>query len=585
MQPQRQNPQNISFLGTAAMTGGLVWLGDYLGAPIINGEIQPLPAAVWLAAGLGGLTLTIQSLELLARASNWKRMHTATGKGGTGGWAKKKHFKRELSRKKQGPFWGISADKSRTPLFIPYDSNAVTFGPAGSGKGETSVVPNCLSILDSKVIPDFKDAELSCMLKGELERRGERVIILNAPRKHTEIIGEGETYNPIDIVTDDLNRPGGLRDVMDDLREMTMQLRPEPASGESENTYFRNGARGRIADSILFESMIDEYDATLSSVSLLIEDRDRLDNTARWVAGIDLKGKPHPGGPMPIERTDWAKMHPPQDVAEFTQLVRARARNLVSLMDRPDNRTFESFITDAQQALAPFAFGRFAPAMGRSTFRMEDLKNGDKATSLFIIADESRPETSNAYIGLNQWCCMTALKRHTNKHKDVYFICDEANNYKVNGLIELLTWGRAYKLHVHIFCQNIAAFRKIYGQDGADTLISETEIKQFLPGQRLPEMLELMSKQLLGEQSVMAPNMGQGGQQTVFQDTLSESSRALMTLDELRRSDLGLLFVRRCRPIAFEPVSYAEVKPWRDGQVGINPFYGKPYRKPVKLRL
>ncbi|WP_461438148.1 hypothetical protein, partial [Marinobacter nauticus] len=135
MQPQQPKAQNPSLLGTAALTGGLIWLGDYLGAPVINGEIQPLPAAVWAAAGLGGLSLGIQSLELLARASNWKRMHSATGKGGTAGWATKKDFKPELARKKQGPFWGISADKSRTPLFIPYQSNAATFGPAGSGKG------------------------------------------------------------------------------------------------------------------------------------------------------------------------------------------------------------------------------------------------------------------------------------------------------------------------------------------------------------------------------------------------------------------------------------------------------------------
>ncbi len=576
--------RGTSFLATAMLAGAAIWLMIQLGPPVVGNAVQPWPAVVALIAAVAVLRLIISLFEGLAEFANWKTMRTATGKAGTAGWAKKKDYKAELARENKGPFWGMSADGKRTPLFIPYASNAVTFGPAGSGKGECSVVPNFMSIFDSKVVPDFKDAELTCMLKAAAEKRGEKCLVLNAPRKHVDIIGEGESYNPIDIIVDDLNRPGGLRDVMDDLREFTMQLRPEPPSGESENSYFRNGARTRIADAVLFEAMVEEYEATLSSVALLIEDRDRLEDTARWVAGINLEGEPLAGGPMPIERTAWAQKHDPQDVAEFAQLVRARARNLISLIDRPDNRTFESFITDAQQALAPFAFGRFAPAMGRSTFSMDELKGNKQPTNLFIIADESRPETSNAYVGLIMWCAMTALKRHSNKRRAVYFLCDEANNYKVNGLIELLTWGRSYSIHVHLFLQNLAAFRRINGEDGVATMLSETEIKQVLPGQRLPEMLDLITK-AAGEQSVMSPSMGKGENPLEIKADYSESGRHLMTPDELRRADRGVLFVRRCKPILFEPISYSEVEPWRSSQVGINPFYGEPYLKPVKLRL
>ena len=199
-----------------------------------------------------------------------------------------------------------------------------------------------------------------------------------------------------------------------------------------------------MSNGILYESMVDLYDATFSSVALLIEDRTRLEDMARWVAGVDIEGKPHPDGPFPIEQTEWAKAHDPQDVAEFAALVRARAKNLIALMSGGDNRTFDSFITGAQQALAPFAFGRLAPAMGRSTFRMSDLKEGDKPTTLFIVADASRMEAYKAFIDLVQWCCMTAVKRHENKGRPVYYILDEATNYKVNGLENLLTWGRSY---------------------------------------------------------------------------------------------------------------------------------------------
>jgi type IV secretion system protein VirD4 len=310
----------------------------------------------------------------------------------------------------------------------------------------------------------------------------------------------------------------------------------------------------------------------------------RLCDMARWVAGVDIEGKLHPYGPFPIEQTEWAKAHDLRDVAEFAALVRARAQNLIALMTGTDNKTFESFISGGQQCLAVFAFGRLAPAMGRSTFSMNDLKEGTKPTTLFIVADASRMEAYKAYIGLMQWCCTTAAKRHSNKERPVYFILDEATNYKVNGLENLLTWGRSYGLRLHLIFQDFAAFERTYGKTALDTLLSETEIKQFLPGQRSPKTLELISRQMLGDQTVMATGTSRSIDQFGLNENVSEAARPLATPDEIRRMQQGILFVRQYRPILFEPVSYAEIEPWRS-QVGINPFHGKPFRKKIKLRL
>ena len=297
-----------------------------------------------------------------------------------------------------------------------------------------------------------------------------------------------------------------------------------------------------------------------------------------------MDGKPHPDGAFPIEQASWAKYHSPEDLQEFKALLRARSLNLLSLMSGNDNRTFESFITGAQQALAPFAFGRIAPCLGRSSFRMSDVKEGKKPTSLFIVADASRMEAYKPFMGLMQWSCMTAIKRHPNKGRPVTFILDEATNYKINGIENLLTWGRSYGLRLHVIFQDLAAFERVYGRTALDTLLSETEIKQFLPGQRSPKTLELISKKLLGEQSIMSANVSQADNLNNPRESLSETGRSLMTEDEIRRTKHGILFIRQCRPILFNPVSYAEISPWRK-QVGINPFYGKPFLAPVRLRL
>ena len=557
---------------TAIALWGLQWVGP----PMVDGELQILSAITHAVAVIGGLRLLAEGLALLARFFEWLSSHSATGKEGTAFWARLKDLKAELNRKKQGPFWGVLAGGNK-PLFADYVSNAMTVAPAGSGKGICTVIPNLFSIRASKVIGDFK-GELLCILKVALEAMGQVVLFLNPGGLWKEIVGEGHSYNPLDIIVDDLHRPGGLRDVPDDLRELCAQILPEPAETEGDNTYWREGSRRIMADAILLETMVEEYDATLSSAALLIEDRDALKDQLHWVLGLDKEGNPDPKGPMPIGQTEWAKYHDPQDVAEFVKLVRSRAANLLALMG---TKTFDSFISGSQQALAPFAFGRLAPAMRRSTFSMNDLKDGDRPVNLFIVADASRMEAYKAYIGLIQWCAMTAIKRHPNKSKPVYFIMDEATNYKIHGLESLLTWGRSYGLRLHLIFQDLSAFERVYGKSALETLLSETEIKQFLPGQRSPKTLEIMSK-MLGDQSVMAASLAR--QQASLHENMSEAGRPLMTPDEIRRCPYGLLFVRQAPPALIEPVSYAEVHPWRK-QAGINPFHGKPFLKKVRIRL
>ena len=134
---------------------------------------------------------------------------------------------------------------------------------------------------------------------------------------------------------------------------------------------------------------------------------------------------------------------------------------------------------------------------------------------------------------------------------------------------------------LHLIFQDLSAFERTYGQAALETLLSETEVKQFLPGQRSPKTLEMISK-ALGNRSVMAASLSRD--QTGLHENMSESARPLMTPDEIRRSKHGLLLVRRAPPALIEPISYAEVHPWRR-QAGINPFHGKPFLKKVRLKL
>ena len=147
----------------------------------------------------------------MANLLDWTSAHRSTGKSGTARWAKHKELKAEICANDTGPFWGISA-KERKKLFIDTASNAYAVGPSGSGKGHTAVVTMIFTIPDSKVIMDFKP-ELLMVCKRGLEKRGQRVVGLNPFRKYIDIVGPSDSLNVLDVLTDSLNTPNGLRNV------------------------------------------------------------------------------------------------------------------------------------------------------------------------------------------------------------------------------------------------------------------------------------------------------------------------------------------------------------------------------------
>ena len=289
---------------------------------------------------------------------------------------------------------------------------------------------------------------------------------------------------------------------------------------------------------------------------------------------------------MPIQESPWVSLHDPGDVENYIAHYRGVAAGIADLLGTEDSRTADSFITGAQQALARFNITtRAHKKTRRSTFRFAEQKEGDHPTTVFIIADASRINAQKPILGLIQWCMMQELKRHDNKERPVYLLADEATNFKIHDLGSLMTWGRGYGLRLHLFLQSFSAFRSVYGRDTLNVLLSETEIKQFLAGQREPETLELIEK-VLGQQSIIARGHSGTRDRAFGVDGTSyrEDGKPLMTADEIRRTDKTILIIRKNRPMLTDLPVIAEIEPFRS-LININPFHGRPFLKPVRLRI
>ena len=548
--------------------------------------ISAIAAFVFFAAGSA---LLAEGLWYVGDYLDHIKVKIPIGNKGSASWVKSlRELGKDVTLTRWAPYWGKFKGRA---VMADYASNALTIGPPGTGKGVGVIQPTTLSIHEDKIVIDFK-GENTCVLADALRKRGETVRVLNLGDQLSEIIGPSDEYNPLCLIADNFQRPGGLLDISDDVEEMSLQLYAEPNSGGGDDKYFRDGSRNKIGFAANTCVLIDGPQATLGDMAKLLSDRESLLKHALWACGKLPQKSEHDTEEetysiMPIEDSPWAELHTPEDVTAFCTYYRSMADGIASLLKQSESKTADSFLTGAQQALSRYNVAtRAHKHTQRSSFRFSELKEGDNATTVFIIADPSRINAQKGPLALIQWCAFQELKRHPNKHRSVYVLADEAANFVIHDLQSLLTWGRAFGIRLHIVLQSFSAFRSAYSKETLETLLGQTEIKQFLPGQSEPEALDIIEK-MLAEQSIIsksnsgntdAPGSGLSG------FGYNEEAKPLMSRDEIRRTDKTILIIRRNNPMLVDLPPIAAIWPFRN-QIGINPYHGKKFLRRVVLRL
>lgn len=274
-----------------------------------------------------------------------------------------------------------------------------------------------------------------------------------------------------------------------------------------------------------------------------------------------------------------------QDMADFAAFMKSIAQPIAAMIAMQDSRTYESFVSGAQQKLRGFAsISRASQKMKTCSFRFADLKEGDRPTTVFLMLDSNKKEALAPALGVLIWGALLELRRHPNKSRDVVVYADEISNFEWQGLGSFITWSRAYSIKLFFVLQTYAAFALQHGEPTLKILKNESEIVQILPNTSDPETLKELAE-LMGERSVIATNHNRdAGALGIRGQSLNEESCHVMSADEIRRTNKTIFLLKNHHPMLMDLPSIAEIHPWRT-QIGINPFHGKPYLKPIKLRI
>ena len=542
----QQEPSLVLVIAFTGLFGWSAWK-----SLAFHAAFPPLPYVlgfVTLALGFRAFGLTLIRLRnILIR----RDAMAATTQRGSASWATSNDLKRAGLYETSGVFLGC--DTEGRPLFFDGEIHGLTLAPAGSGKTIAFSVPAlCHSTLPI-IVSDFKGT-LAVMTKSLREKQHKQeVFCVNPAHLYADHLGTPARYNPLQILLDDWMATEKNKDLIADAQSIALQLCPEPPAA-GENTFFRNGSRKIIVFVLVFfityhgadKAKLSEVLSLLRNVKLLIE------ACKMAMTSLVLNG----------------------ELADV-------AADLHYKLTAQDTRQVDSFLEGAIQSLAAFSSsGWLAESTSMCDFRFKDLK--ERPATVYLIADPTKMKVFAPWLGLMGWAAITELTR-CQSTKPVFFLLDEATNFRIENLSNSLTGLREFGIRVWFVIQELEEYARVYGRESLETLLSQTEAKQIF-GASGAKTCELISR-MLGEQTVKSLhfNLGRKPYDPIAQ-SVGEQARRLLTPDEVRQFTDTILFIRNLPPIHAVKTGYHEVKPWSDW-VAANPLFGSKLQGKTRVRL
>ncbi|MEP1932165.1 MAG: type IV secretory system conjugative DNA transfer family protein [Roseibium sp.] len=465
---------------------------------------------------------------------------------GTAGFLSEKEARRiGLHKRRTGSrFVGVLG---KTALWLYTETHTLILGPAGSAKSSTAFMNALASNSESCIVVDIKREFRETTSELRRKKFQHRIITLDVSSDETDFL------NPLDYIFLFLqkNSPVALSLAWG----LIMQLYPEPPE-EGQNKFFREGTRIEVYTIVLAVTAVcpPEY-RNLSTVYRAVKNENFLNELLIQAGGCTL-----------LE-------------GEIAHLADDLHR--MAFGDDSSAKTHEQFRIGAVQALSAFGPGNFlAKITSKTTFSFADLKK--EGVTVYITVDFSNKDVLGKWAGLMLWIATEQLVRENN-NTPVAIYHDECCNSPLFNLPTVLTLLRSYGVKYVAATQDLDDFVRVYGKHALETILSETDIKQFLGGIRSLTTLEFLSK-YLGDMTVDTASYAFEDEGTV-KESISRTGRALQTTDEIRRlrSDAQIILYANYKPIVGRKVQVFAAEPWRR-EIAPNSMYGgERYLKPVEV--
>lgn len=509
---------------------GLWWFGAFL---VALGCLKSLPMMTGNVAGIWKLFRVFQR---------------DTTKGSAGFMTERELRRARLHRRKRGArFIGTVGSSA---LWLWTETHHLIVGPSGSSKTSAAIINILMGSPESALINDTKGELYETTKEYRAKAFGHEILVIDPQRPEESI-----KFNPLDDVAEGIaaDDPG----VLSRIRGIAFQLLPDPQGGGGSNAIFYQGGRTLLTTTALAVCVVlPPEHRTLAMVYRALSDLEVLH---------DLFDKASRAGALNGEIADMA-----------------RSAHQMAFGDGGTAKTFESFRTNALQAMEAFGPGNYLAAItSETTFHFRELK--ERKVSLYIKIDYANAKVLSAFSGLVQHLAAEAMVASGN-NIPVTFCLDEFVNSPFMKLCQVLTLLRSSGVRVIMATQDLNDIERVYSKNDLETVLSEAHIKQFLGGIRAKKTLDWLAA-YLGEytETVSSFSFGREGPQ----ESVSRANRHLLNADELRRlpDAAQIVLYGNHQPILAKKVQVFAIAPWRR-KLGINRTYGtKRKLLPVEVRV
>jgi len=445
----------------------------------------------------------------------------SSGAHGTAGFASDEQLKLRGLKERRGLLCGRTTEKGELIRFNE-PGHLLTVAPTRTGKGVGAVIPNALTHAGSLVVIDPKGENARVTARARREM-GQNVYVLDP----FGVSGEPSAhFNPLDFIR------AGTEDAAEDADLVAEMLAETEGAKSASSSHFEESAKMLLRGVILYVAeTADSSERHLGEVRRL------------------LTLPPEPFGDF-LEEMSRSKI-------AFGSAARA-ANTVLSMADRERS----GVISTARRHTDWLESPRFVRVLRRSDFRLNTLKRGGATVYVVLPPDKlSRYRAFNRlFVGLS----LSALQRdaYQKPERRVLYLLDEiAQLGRLSPLESAVGVAAGYGITLWQFWQDLSQLRSLY-KERWESFVSNAAVLQVfgVSDQRTAQYVS----DLLGQTTVATFNQSSGVNADGFDltyndgDSISETARALLTADEVRRinENLELLFVRGCRPAIARKIKY-----------------------------
>lgn len=219
-----------------------------------------------------------------------------------------------------------------------------------------------------------------------------------------------------------------------------------------------------------------------------------------------------------------------------------------------DDKLRSSIISTARAALGKYADPDIAEITSSETLNFEQLRTGKKSV-IFISVEESDPAyyapiLNVLYSQLFRFCLKMPQKGE--EYRPIMFLLEEFPALgKIESFSTMISVLRKRKIGLMLIIQDISQLFSIYGKFDAETIINNCSSQLYFGALPL-DTAERLSR-ILGDRLVLSKEKPQ----RIFEaPTLKESTKRLMSAQELRMMEEAILIYGNLAPLKFKPKPY-----------------------------